>query len=264
MTVSNLIAPIMVYLDRFLISAFLSVAAVAYYATPFELVTKLWLVPVALTTVLFPAFAAFSVLDKVKLKLNYARGVRSCFVLLFPAVFLIFLFAPEGLHLWLGPRFVQQSTVVVRWFALGVLINSLAFVPFALLQAANRPDLTGKLHLIEVPFYIVASVTAIRYNGLHGAAFVWAMRLMVEAVILFILVRRVLFANALPLRFIAVVLLAVAALLAVSMETRLSVKLISTVIVLGLYLIGSWWAALEDPERNHLRAWFGAMVQARD
>jgi len=264
MTVSNLIGPIMVYLDRFLISAFLSVAAVAYYATPFELVTKLWLVPVALTTVLFPAFAAFSVIDQAKLKINYARGVRSCFVLLFPAVFLIFLFAPEGLHLWLGQRFAQQSTVVVRWFALGVLINGLANVPFALLQAADRPDLTGKLHLIEVPFYIAGSVAAIHYYGLPGAAFVWALRLIVEAVILFVLVRRVLFRNALPLRFIAVVLLAVAALFVVSMELRLTTKLISAVIVLGLYVIGSWWAALEDPERNRLRAWFGAMVQARD
>src|ERR1700723_1921283 len=47
MTVSNIVGPLMVTLDRFLIAGLISVTAVAYYATPYELVTKLLLVPVA-------------------------------------------------------------------------------------------------------------------------------------------------------------------------------------------------------------------------
>src|SRR5512146_258518 len=41
MTVSNVVTPIMAYLDRFFIGALLPVAAVAYYVTPSEAVTKL-------------------------------------------------------------------------------------------------------------------------------------------------------------------------------------------------------------------------------
>ena len=48
MTVTNIVGPLMVYMDRFLIGAMVSMTAVAYYATPYEIVTKLWIIPGAL------------------------------------------------------------------------------------------------------------------------------------------------------------------------------------------------------------------------
>ncbi len=41
MTVSNVISPLMFYVDRLVIGAMVSVVAVAYYATPFEVVSRL-------------------------------------------------------------------------------------------------------------------------------------------------------------------------------------------------------------------------------
>ena len=55
MTVSNIVSPLMVYLDRFLIGAVLSMAAVSYYATPYDVVTRLLIIPGALMGVMFPA-----------------------------------------------------------------------------------------------------------------------------------------------------------------------------------------------------------------
>ena len=40
MTVSNVVSPLMVSADRFVVGSFVSLAAVSYYATPFEAVTK--------------------------------------------------------------------------------------------------------------------------------------------------------------------------------------------------------------------------------
>jgi len=45
MTVSNIVGPLMVSFDRFLIGSMISVAAVAFYSVPYEVVTRLWLVP---------------------------------------------------------------------------------------------------------------------------------------------------------------------------------------------------------------------------
>src|SRR5271154_4799860 len=45
MTVTNVVGPLMSTLDRFVIGAMVSLTAVAYYATPYEVVTKLLLVP---------------------------------------------------------------------------------------------------------------------------------------------------------------------------------------------------------------------------
>jgi len=60
MTVSNIVGPIMGYLDRFVVGAFASAQALAYYATPQELISKLSIVPSALMGVLFPQFAKIS------------------------------------------------------------------------------------------------------------------------------------------------------------------------------------------------------------
>jgi len=113
-TVSNTVAPVLTYVERFMIGFFLPISAIAFYATPAEMVTRLLMIPGAITTVLFPAFAALSVLDSTKMKLSYDRGIRFCFILVLPAIFLIVLFAPEGLNLWLGPIFAQKSATLLR------------------------------------------------------------------------------------------------------------------------------------------------------
>ncbi len=66
MTVSNVLGPLMVTFDRFLIGSIISIAAVAYYSIPYEVVTKLWLISSALIGVLFPAFSATSHHDRTR------------------------------------------------------------------------------------------------------------------------------------------------------------------------------------------------------
>jgi O-antigen/teichoic acid export membrane protein len=184
MTVSNVVSPLMVTLDRFLIGALLSVAAVAYYVTPFELVTKLLLIPGALVAVLFPAFSTSFMQDRNRTALLYGRTVRFLLMGLFPVVLLIVVFAQDGLKLWLGADFAQNSGRVLQWLAVGVFLNCLAQVPFALVQGVGRPDLTAKLHLIELPVYLLALWWLISARGIEGAAIAWTGRVAVDAVVL--------------------------------------------------------------------------------
>jgi O-antigen/teichoic acid export membrane protein len=252
-TVSNLVGPLMVYADRFIISALLSVSLVAYYTTPFELITKLWLVPSAVAGVLFPAFAALAVIDHNKLERTYSRGVRACFVLLFPVVLLIFVFAPEALHLWLGPVFAEKSTVILRWLAVGVLVNSLGQIPYVLLQAVNRPDIPGKIHLVEIPLYLGAVVLAIRHFGLPGAAAVWALRLILESAALAFFARKTLVPHALSARFAGILALALLVLFVSQFETSLLAKVVTSLLTLACFAVISWLWVLDADERAHVR-----------
>jgi hypothetical protein len=60
------------------------------------------------------------------------------------------------------------------------MVNSVARVGNTLLQAIGRPDITAKIHLAELPFYLVMlSVAAVRW-GAMGAAFVWTLRMIVD------------------------------------------------------------------------------------
>jgi O-antigen/teichoic acid export membrane protein len=186
-TVTNIVGPLMVYFDRFLIGALLTMSAVAYYTTPYEAVTRLWVVPEALVGVLFPALATALVADLERARAIFLVAARVLLIIMFVPVALVMLFAPEALTLWLDPRFSQESTPVLRWLAIGIFINSLARLPFIALQGKGRPDLTAKLHLAELPIYVLALWGLVEAFGIVGAAAAWTLRIVIDTVALFVL-----------------------------------------------------------------------------
>jgi O-antigen/teichoic acid export membrane protein len=189
MTVTNIVGPVMVYMDRLLIGATVSAAAVAYYAAPYEVITKMWLVPGALLGVLFPAFSAGLRTDPEWVKQTFTQSVELLLMILFPMSLVAVVFAEEGLRLWLGAEFAVHGAVVAKWLAAGVLINSLALVPFTLIQGGGRPDLTAKVHLAELGPYLLGLWWFTTRYGIVGAAIIWTIRAAADAVILFALVR---------------------------------------------------------------------------
>lgn len=184
-SVSNFLSPLMVSVDRFFVGALLSITAVAYYATPFEAVTKLLIIPSAITAVLFPAFSAAASVDGEKMVQLFRRGVWALFLIMYPTVFAVITFAPELLRFWLGPSFAAQSADSLRWLALGVFTNSLASVPFAFIQGIGRSDATAKIHLLEAPLYLGVLVWLIRHYGITGAAIAWCGRTTLDMLLLF-------------------------------------------------------------------------------
>jgi len=185
MTVSNVLGPMMVTFDRFLIGSVISIAAVAYYSIPYEVVTKLWLISSALVSVLFPVFSATSVADRARLASLYESGVKYIFVFLLPLTLVLVIFAPEGLALWLGGDFAHNSAPVARLLAVAVLVNSMAHVPFAHLQSVGRPDMTAKFHLMELPIYVVMLFFLAKSWGITGVAVAWLLRVIIDSFLLF-------------------------------------------------------------------------------
>ncbi len=192
MTLTSIINPLMLQADRFLIGALVSTAAVTYYTTPYEAVTKLWALNGALLGVLFPAFATSFVGDRDRTAKIFGRGLKTSFFLVLPPALLTIGLAPEGLTLWLGPDFAARGARVLQLLAAGVFLNSLAQVASALLQGVGRPDLTFKLHLIELPLYLVAAWALIRGRGIEGAALAWSARIALDLVLFLWAARRLL------------------------------------------------------------------------
>jgi O-antigen/teichoic acid export membrane protein len=177
----------MVYFDRFVIGAIIGMAAVAHYTTPYELVTRLWIIPDALFGVIFTALAMSLATDRQRAARIYDASARALWVGMSIPIALTVLFAPEGLELWLGPVFATKSTSVLRWLAIGVFINTFARLPFAALQASGRPDLTAKLHLAELPIYLFLLWTLTTTHGIVGAAAAWMLRIIGDTLMLFVI-----------------------------------------------------------------------------
>ncbi|MDP3843864.1 MAG: flippase [Oxalobacteraceae bacterium] len=185
MTVSNIISPLMGYLDRFLIGVTISAAAVAYYVTPNEMMTKLWIIPSALTAVLFPKFALDIASNSSNSAKLFKQAVSLLFLIIYPLTLFCALFSKEILQIWIGHAFAAQSYVVMQIFAFGILINCLAHIPFVLIQSAGKSKITAIIHVVEfIPFAIILWLFSTNF-GILGAALAWLLRMMVDTVIMF-------------------------------------------------------------------------------
>jgi O-antigen/teichoic acid export membrane protein len=257
MTVSNIIGPFMVYLDRFLIGAFISVAAVSYYVTPYEIVTKLWLIPAAISSVLFPVFATSFAQDPQKVKELFSQGVKYVYIIVFPLSLIIITLAFEGITLWLGNDYAKNSTSVAQWLTVGVFINCIAQIAFALIQGGGRPDLTAKFHLLELPFYFALIFFGIKYLGIKGAAVAWVIRVIVDAGLLLYLAYRLLPKNSDSFtRILALIILSFFVLTGAMYLSGLRVKILYIAISLTIMGLVVWFKFITLQEKNWLAQYF--------
>ncbi|MGQ3050318.1 MAG: oligosaccharide flippase family protein [Roseateles sp.] len=188
--VSNLLGPLMGYADRFIVGLFVPVATLAYYATPQELVMKLWILPGALTAVLFPALAAQIAQREQDAARLCRQALLGLSVVLLPITLGLATFAGPLLSLWLDAGFAAEAQGCLLIFSLGMFVTGLAQLPYTALQSAGRAATTAKLHLLELPIFIVALAWAASQMGIEAAACVWLARVVLDAVLLVVAAQR--------------------------------------------------------------------------
>ena len=183
-TIGNIVNPVLLFLDRFLIGVMLPIAMVGFYTAPFEAVTKLWVIPTSLAATVFPACSAIGVGRTQELERLYARSVRYLFCAVAPVSVALILFARPIIGVWLGQEFAEKSSITLQFLAAGVFINCFAHVPYCFLQGLGRPDLPAKLFLAELlPYGLLLWWMITRY-GIAGAAAAWTIRVTIEVALL--------------------------------------------------------------------------------
>lgn len=250
MTVTNIVGPLMVYLDRFLIGAVISMASVTYYTTPYEVVTKLLMIPAAIAGALFPAFANGFAQGRDAVSSYFGSGVKYTLLSIFPFTLLLVVLSREALDLWIGPEFAEQSAQVLQWLAMGVFLNGFAQVPFALIQGCGRPDITAKLHLVELPFYLAAIWFLTMEYGIVGAALAWALRAAVDAIALFALSLRFVGVEARVGRMASMALIGIAVVFAGSFLNDLVFKAVFLAVTLAGFFVLAWSYVLNCSEKE--------------
>jgi O-antigen/teichoic acid export membrane protein len=190
LTLSNIVAPVLVYFDRFLIGSLLGTAAIAYYTVPYDMLTRLWVFPLALQGVLFPALVSMRSEGSARLIPTIERSSETTLLLLAPALLATMLLGREGLDLWVGAAFAENSSTTAAILVVGVLINSLARTPFALVQSAGHASWTAMVHVLELPLYAAVLWWALNGYGIDGAAYAWTARISFDAVVFYALAIR--------------------------------------------------------------------------
>jgi O-antigen/teichoic acid export membrane protein len=259
--ISNVIVPVLVQIDRYLIAALITVEAVTFYSVPFEVLNGLWIIPGAITATLFPAFSSLQTKDVNNLFDLYVRPIKYILITLGPIVLLITIFSYNILLIWQGSIFAENSKLVLQILVIGVLINSLGWVPGQLIMGFGRPDLTAKIHILQLPLYLGLAALLISNFGIIGAAIAFTVRVTFEAILVFGASLSITPATRRALRnpelLEAIILLAVLALCLFSIQIMASDILIRVGIcsvILILYVLITYIKILDNADKKLIRS----------
>lgn len=187
-SLSNLVSPILVYLDRFLIGSLISISSVSFYTAPYELVIRTRLFPNAIMDAIFPKFSSVEVGDDIsRISDLFLKSLKYITIVMGFVVLVFISFSGEILNIWLGSEFSKVSGVILQILAVGIFFNGIATVPFFLLQGIGRPDIPAKIHTLELVIFALMFFFMIKYFGLVGAAITWTSRTTFDFLLLFIM-----------------------------------------------------------------------------
>lgn len=263
-TATNLIAPFVAYIDRFVIGALSGAAAVAYYATPYEILTRVLILPGAMVGVLFPAFATSSQVDPERTRRLYDRANRLVFLAMILPLAFASAFALEIMTLWIDADFAVRSAGVLQFLSFAVFSNGIGYVAFALVQGLGRPDLNAKYSLIEAPIYPFVVWYLVDGWGVEGAAAAWGLRNLVALSVVVWLAHRISDGEGRQIRFYLLLYLAAlgwftSLLLAADLADRAALFGGGAVLVL---LVG-YRLLLGDAERAMVRGLLSRLAPSR-
>ena len=186
-TITGIVGPLMVYGDRFFVSAAVGADQLPLYAIPQEGLLRLLMIPMALSSALLPRLAAMD--DKATI-LAYHQSKRQITAYMFGICLLAAVLAQPVMSIWLNAEFSKAALPVVLVLCVGVWINSMALMPYTLMHAKGNPRLTAIFHLVELLLYLMALWFLSSHFGLWGAALAWVARVTLDLVLLRLATRR--------------------------------------------------------------------------
>lgn len=186
-TISNLITPVLTTMDRMVVGSVIGAEGVAFYTVPFNLVSRISLLPAAFATSLFPKLSRGTEEDSARLAEDAITALAGVMT---PLVVGTVAILPLFMRIWVGPSFAQHAAPIGVILLAGIWINSLAIIPFEHLQATNRPDLTAKFHAFEIVPFLGVLWAGVHYFGLLGAAWAWTLRVTFDALLLLLVAKQ--------------------------------------------------------------------------
>lgn len=256
-TITGLLTPLLNGLDRFVISIGSGPQALAYYSIAYNFSTKLTLIPGSASRALFPAFSQQTESTANKLARDAVLGVAA---ILTPIVMTTIILVHPFFTVWLGPNEAQHCFRPAEILLLGIWINGLAFVPYALLQGQNRPDLVAKFHALEIVPFMIVLWLGIRIAGVEGAAWAWTVRVIVDGLLLFWAAK---VGHTLIIQFLSASALITVTLFSTKLLDIGPATRIPAAVLIGAFGVAWSCLAAPTPTRNMIRAFVHTLTKLR-
>ncbi|MBA6335678.1 flippase [Colwellia sp. BRX8-7] len=175
-SISNLIIPIMVYFDRFILASMSGAGVVALYSSPSELVSKMLAIPGAVSRALFPSSSYEMSINK------NTQAFMLTFILSVLMALPVMLFSEWLLTVWLGSEF-SKASIVLKILCIGFIFSSMSQIPYCLLQAKGLSKVTTIAQLCQLFPYLILLYVLISKYAFVGAAVAWSVRMFADFII---------------------------------------------------------------------------------
>ena len=252
MTLSNVASPILQYGDRFIIASLVSVSAMGHYFVASALATSLLVFMGAITSVLMPAVATAIESDATRARGMLKLGVKVALMGMFVPAVALSAVAPEVLGFWLGSPVGEHLTTTLRLLLIGVLFHGVGFIAMSLILGAAKPQITAKLHALELIAYIPVAMLLIWYFGINGAAIAYVLRIACDALLLLWQARRIISAQDNVFRPLAFLTVGAIALAAALLPAPAAARISYASVVAALYCLSAWYWMFSSAEREAL------------
>jgi len=180
MTVSNILFPVLGYIDRFVVAAVVSPAATGYYATPSDLVTRLSIISNAMMSSAYPAMAATFRTNPTATAVLFGRSIVTLTAALMMPALLVVAFSKLILTFWIGAAFASHAASAMCWLGVGVLLSGADSVVATLLDSIGEPGVNARFSLCEVILYVPLVAFMVHEFGIEGAAIAWTIRCLAD------------------------------------------------------------------------------------
>ncbi len=186
-TVSNIVAPLLVSLDKFVLSTSSSLQTVARYNISFSLASVIALIPSSLANAVFPQLSSSK--DHAEGLALTDQAMNALAVIITPIVIMGITWSPLILDAWLGHEFAAAAQWPAQLLMLGMWPHAFAYIPYARLHAQGNPRAVALCHAAQLPPYLLALSIVLPVHGMIGAAMLWSARATLDSALLFFAAR---------------------------------------------------------------------------
>jgi O-antigen/teichoic acid export membrane protein len=160
------------HLDKFLVAALVSVAAVAYYAVPVLIAQRLAALVGNVSSAFLPAASSLhGEGDERRFEELYFRATKVVATAVLPVASVVFFFSEPILRIWLGEDFAHEASLPLKVLTVGYALNALTTIPAVAADSRNRPQVTTAFSVVSAVANVALSVALIPPFGIVGASF---------------------------------------------------------------------------------------------
>ena len=177
----TMIGPLLTVIDRLVIASIAGAKGVTYFTIPFNLVTKLSILPNSFGSVLFPRMAVLNTEDARVLAGNATRIITASMT---PVVVIAIAMLHPFLSMWLGDELARRCAGIGEIMCIGVWIGAVV-TPYSyfLYAEATQKRLILIASLMGVPIYALLLWAGVKYFGVVGAAAAWSLKSLLDSIV---------------------------------------------------------------------------------